>query len=142
MSKILYYYQILNVSPANTIEEIRSVYRQLAKQYHPDLNPAINAAEQFRLITEAYDYLRIHHVQKKTTAKIYRRIDPVFNVIDKVFAVTVQLPYDSSDVDLTVFLMWDTTEAQIAFSKGQKYPCTVNFHWYGRALRILFINVL
>ena len=37
--------------------QIKSAYRKLAKQYHPDVNDSPDAAEQFREITEAYDTL-------------------------------------------------------------------------------------
>ena len=37
--------------------QIKTAYRKLAKQYHPDVNQASDAAERFREITEAYDTL-------------------------------------------------------------------------------------
>jgi len=52
-------YQLLEVHPNATIEDIKASYRRLARRYHPDVNP--NNREQahtkFIQITEAYKYL-------------------------------------------------------------------------------------
>ncbi|MEM7555481.1 MAG: J domain-containing protein [Cyanobacteria bacterium P01_A01_bin.84] len=52
------YYEILGVSKDATNDEIKKVYRRLARQYHPDLNPDNKAAEEkFKSIGEAYGVL-------------------------------------------------------------------------------------
>lgn len=51
-------YQILGVSQDAKEKEIKAVYRQLAKKYHPDTNAGNRQAEQrFQEITEAYETL-------------------------------------------------------------------------------------
>lgn len=52
------YYEILGVSRDASIEEIKRVFRRLARQYHPDLNPGDKQAEEkFKAIGEAYEVL-------------------------------------------------------------------------------------
>jgi hypothetical protein len=48
------HYQILGITLHATEEEIRGAYRQLARQYHPDLNTAPSAKERMQEINLAY----------------------------------------------------------------------------------------
>lgn len=51
------YYKILGVDKKASDDEIKSAYRKLAKQYHPDVNKEPGAAEKFKEISEAYGVL-------------------------------------------------------------------------------------
>ncbi len=52
------YYEILGVPREAANEEIKQVFRRLARQYHPDLNPGNKEAEEkFKDIGEAYEVL-------------------------------------------------------------------------------------
>lgn len=52
------YYEILGIARDASAEEIKKVYRRLARQYHPDLNPGDKAAEEkFKDLSEAYEVL-------------------------------------------------------------------------------------
>lgn len=52
------YYKILNVSKNASQDEIKKAYRNLAREYHPDVNPDDpNAEEKFKDINEAYQVL-------------------------------------------------------------------------------------
>src|SRR6266404_1437378 len=51
------YYDILGVGKAATAAEIKSAYRKLALQYHPDRNKTKEAEEKFKEVTKAYEVL-------------------------------------------------------------------------------------
>lgn len=51
-------YQVLNVKRTASNDEIRTAYRKLAKEYHPDRNPGNKAAEEkFKQISAAFNVL-------------------------------------------------------------------------------------
>jgi molecular chaperone DnaJ len=51
------YYEVLGIGRSASTDEIRSAYRRLAKQYHPDVNREDGAEERFKEINEAYAVL-------------------------------------------------------------------------------------
>lgn len=51
-------YEVLNLQPTASKDEIRKAYRTLARKYHPDANPNNKAAEEkFKQINDAYTIL-------------------------------------------------------------------------------------
>ena len=60
------YYEVLGVGRSASDKDIRSAYRKLARQHHPDVNPGDKAAEaKFKEIQEAYDVLSDADKRKK-----------------------------------------------------------------------------
>ncbi|MGH9451089.1 MAG: molecular chaperone DnaJ [Terriglobia bacterium] len=59
MNSKLDYYEVLSVNRDASDQEIKSAYRKLALQYHPDRNPERKeeCTERFKEITEAYSVL-------------------------------------------------------------------------------------
>jgi curved DNA-binding protein CbpA len=51
------YYRVLGVARDASTPEIRRAYRRLARQHHPDRNPAPDGPEQFRTVADAYAVL-------------------------------------------------------------------------------------
>lgn len=51
------YLGILGLKTGASAVEVRTAYRKLAKQYHPDVNPDPDARNRFIEIHEAYEYL-------------------------------------------------------------------------------------
>ncbi len=59
------YYEILGVSKSSSADEIKSAYRKLALQYHPDRNKTKEGEEKFKEVTKAYEVLS--DAQKRQT---------------------------------------------------------------------------
>jgi DnaJ-class molecular chaperone len=51
------YYSLLGVSKSASLQEIKSAYRKLALEWHPDRNKTAGAAEKFKEINQAYEVL-------------------------------------------------------------------------------------
>ncbi|MDX1934213.1 MAG: DnaJ domain-containing protein, partial [Capsulimonadales bacterium] len=52
------YYEVLGVEREASPDDIKKAYRQLARKYHPDVNPGDESAEErFKEIGEAYEIL-------------------------------------------------------------------------------------
>src|SRR5256886_17599250 len=63
------YYETLGVSKTATEDEIRSAFRKLARQYHPDVaKDKKTAEEKFKEINEAYEVLGDRDKRKKYDA--------------------------------------------------------------------------
>ncbi len=52
------YYQILDIDPDSTTEEIRKAYKAASMKYHPDRNPGKDTTSQMQDINEAYAILK------------------------------------------------------------------------------------
>ena len=60
------YYAVLGVPKGASQKEVRQAYRRLARQHHPDVNPANKAAEsRFKEINAAYEVLSDADKRKK-----------------------------------------------------------------------------
>ena len=55
------YYEILGLPVNSSIDEIKKAYRKKARLFHPDINHAPDAVNQFIKLTEAYDFIIANH---------------------------------------------------------------------------------
>ena len=65
-------YQVLGVKNDASFKEIKSAYRQLVLQFHPDKNMSETDGKKFKVVTEAYQFLkkenkRTHQTSSNTT---------------------------------------------------------------------------
>ena len=59
---------ILGLSPNFDDKELKKAFRREARKWHPDLNKNdLNAEERFKLINEAYEYLRASNIKKNSS---------------------------------------------------------------------------
>src|SRR5690554_2585712 len=76
-------YEVLGVSRTATDEDIRSAYRRLAMQHHPDRNPGDAAAEErFKSVSEAYATLRDPDARARVDRYGSSAPRPDFNTVD------------------------------------------------------------
>ena len=57
MRQLKDYYRIMGLPRNASIEDIKTVYKKLAKEFHPDVNKTPEAEAKMKVINEAFDIL-------------------------------------------------------------------------------------
>lgn len=99
-------YNLLGLRKGASIPEIRDAYRKLALECHPDKNTSAKDGAKFKLITEAYQTLRVDNLdagkkfatvsQNRSSANMYQKIRPwnfYLNVLHDVMDYTGKIKH-------------------------------------------------
>ena len=70
---IMYANQVLMVKPDATFADIRYAYRELVLELHPDKNQKEKNGDKFKIISEAYHYLKKQHKLKNSNQQNTRK---------------------------------------------------------------------
>lgn len=70
------YYEVLGVDKNADDAEIKRAFRELARKYHPDLNPGERAAERFKEANEAYAVLSDPKARQRYDRYGFSSVDP------------------------------------------------------------------
>lgn len=65
--------KILGIEPGSDIDTVKSSFRKLAKELHPDLNPSEKAHQYFIVLQNAYQYLLEHPYSKLEVERLLRQ---------------------------------------------------------------------
>jgi DnaJ-class molecular chaperone len=63
-------YEVLEISHKASAEEVKKAFRRKSLKYHPDINPAEDAAETFRLVYYAYLVLSEPELRRRYDEKL------------------------------------------------------------------------
>ncbi|MCW3087775.1 MAG: chaperone protein DnaJ, partial [Sediminibacterium sp.] len=99
------HYQVLNISPSATPEEIKKAFRKLAQRYHPDKNAGDRlAAEKFSEIHDAYLVLSDHKKRAEYNYLFYtenpnRKAQLTVNTPEDILHLSIQLAKETAWAD-------------------------------------------
>jgi len=91
------YYELLEVQPTASVDEIRAAYRRCASPFHPDRNPGdAEAAARFQEITHAYNILSDQNRRRAYDAghrsgKVENLIDTLVGDLESAMAIFGQV---------------------------------------------------
>jgi molecular chaperone DnaJ len=124
------FYNVLGVDTKASADEIKKVYKKLAKQYHPDANPDNPAAEaKFKEISAAYAVLGDEAKRQNYDNELHRQSMPFpggfrtggFDPFDLFFRDIGSILHISAKIQLSFLDAKQTQVKTIKYNK--KVPC-------------------
>ncbi len=127
-------YEILNVPQHATLDEVKSAYRKLAKQLHPDVNKASDATERLAELNNAFDTIKGRRPlprvpppkrdwsQPKGALKFYEFV-PKFGQSVTIETGTTMVPSGS-----IVYLMWNDQEYRVRLDGERIVPFSLQLN--------------
>lgn len=90
------YYEILDIPPRSSFEEIKKAFRRMAKLYHPDINSSSNAHQIFLKVHEAYKVLKDEDSRKSYDSTLFEYTSSRWDE-ECLFLMEVILAYSSTN---------------------------------------------
>jgi hypothetical protein len=101
------YYREMGVSSDATAEEIKTAYRRLARELHPDANPDNpQAAQRFRTVAEAYEVLSDPQKREEYDREYTRLYIDGAKLLDRIVAWFRRFVAVSNADDLYILAVW------------------------------------
>jgi curved DNA-binding protein len=111
------YYTVLGVQPTATPEQIKTAYRKLAIQHHPDQG---GDAEKFKQVTEAYEVLRDAHKRAAydhRSTRIHINAGDVFDDLNNAFTFRQRQSQQPRNKNLSITVEIELEETLTDVSK-------------------------
>jgi tetratricopeptide (TPR) repeat protein len=94
-------YELFGLKPSASIHEIKTIYRQMAKAIHPDLNPQDpTARDRFHTLNQAYQLLLAATQLAPDPIDAIPAVDPDDRDADVLVSYIVDPPLDPKDLAL------------------------------------------
>ena len=119
--------QIFEITERVGKDELKKIYRKKALILHPDVNKSPNAAESFKLLTTAYNFLleRLDKLPPPPKPRTAGR-NTIFRILaEGVPKQHIRIPHAMIDEDITVLFMIGLNEYRITLPKNMRYPTEV-----------------
>jgi hypothetical protein len=118
--------RILGIDYRLSETELKSIYRQKAIILHPDTNKTPTAAEDFRNLNTAYQFLLKHLNALQSKPKDKPNCPIIYRTLDKNTKNCIVIPKGAlKENDLCIYYIWRGNEYRTIFKKGMELPTTV-----------------